>query len=106
MHAGQDVQICSPPPSIVRYYARMKVATPPSARAPSRAAARTKPPFDPLAFLARAGAGRTISRHAKDSAVFAQGNPADAVFYIQKGKIELTVVSGQGKEAVVAVLGA
>lgn len=78
----------------------------PSIRPPSRAAAGTKPPFDPLAFLARAGAGRTISRHAKGSSVFAQGNPADAVFYIQKGKIKLTVVSAQGKEAVVAVLGA
>ncbi|HTK79050.1 MAG TPA: Crp/Fnr family transcriptional regulator [Rhizomicrobium sp.] len=82
----------------------MKASSPPRARSP--AAAGTKPPFDPLAFLARAGAGRTISRHAKDSPVFAQGNPADAVFYIQKGKIKLTVVSAQGKEAVVAVLGA
>jgi CRP-like cAMP-binding protein len=88
------------------YYAGMKVATPPSARAPSRAAARTTPPFDPLAFLAHAGGGRTVSRYRKDSAVFAQGEPADAVFYIQKGKIKLTVVSAQGKEAVVAVLGA
>src|ERR1051326_5844041 len=97
---------CSPPSPIVGYYAGMKVATPPSARAPSRAAARTTPPFDPLAFLAHAGGGRTVSRYRKDSAVFAQGEPADAVFYIQKGKVKLTVVSAQGKEAVVAVLGA
>jgi len=66
----------------------------------------TKPPFDPLAFLTLAGGGRTVSLYAKDSAVFAQGDPADAVFYIQKGKIKVTVVSAQGKEAVVAVLGA
>src|SRR6476659_595690 len=104
MHAGQGVQICSPPPTIVSYYAAMKAATPPSVRAPSRAATRTKPPFDPLTFLARAGGGRTVSGYGKDSAVFAQGEPADAVFYIQKGKVKLTVVSAQGKEAVVAVL--
>lgn len=84
----------------------MKASTPPRVRPPSRAAAGTKPPFDPLAFLARAGGGRTVSRYAKNSGVFAQGDPADAVFYIQKGKIKLTVVSAQGKEAVVAVLGA
>ena len=55
--------------------------------------------------IAEAG-GRTVSRYAKDSAVFAQGEPADAVFYIQKGKVKITVVSAQGKEAVVAVLDA
>jgi CRP/FNR family cyclic AMP-dependent transcriptional regulator len=61
--------------------------------------------FDPRAFLAEAGIGRVISKYTKHKKVFSQGDAADAVFYIQKGKVKLTVVSDQGKEAVVAVLG-
>jgi len=61
--------------------------------------------FDPHAFLAKAGGGRTVSKYKRHQAVFSQGEPADAVFYIQKGKIKITVISGQGKEAIVAVLG-
>ena len=68
-------------------------------------ATKQKPAFDPSAFLAKAGSGRTISKHPKNQVVFSQGDPADSVFYIQKGKVKLTVVSEQGKEAVVAVLG-
>jgi hypothetical protein len=64
-----------------------------------------KPPFDPKVFLDTENVGRTISKYQKDQTVFAQGSPADAVFYIQKGKVKITVVSEQGKEAVVAVLG-
>jgi len=62
--------------------------------------------FDPKLFLAKADKGRTLSEYRKDRKVFLQGDPADAIFYIQKGKIKLTVVSHQGKEAVVAILGA
>jgi CRP/FNR family cyclic AMP-dependent transcriptional regulator len=51
------------------------------------------------------GEGRSIGKYNKDQVVFSQGNPADAVFYIQKGKVKVTVVSEQGKEAVVANLG-
>jgi CRP/FNR family transcriptional regulator, cyclic AMP receptor protein len=65
-----------------------------------------KPVFDPKVFLAKANGGRTISRYQKDQIVFSQGEAADAVFYIQQGKIKITVVSEQGKEAVVAILGA
>src|SRR6202023_165940 len=61
--------------------------------------------FDPKRFLAKVGKGKTISKYRKDQVVFSQGQVADAVFYIQQGKIKLTVVSEQGKEAVVAVLG-
>jgi CRP/FNR family transcriptional regulator, cyclic AMP receptor protein len=61
--------------------------------------------FDPKAFLAKANGGRTISKYQKDQTVFSQGEAADAVFYIQQGKIKITVVSEQGKEAVVAILG-
>jgi CRP/FNR family cyclic AMP-dependent transcriptional regulator len=64
-----------------------------------------KLPFDPKRFLATVGKGRTISKYRKDQIVFSQGQVADAVFYIQQGKVKLTVVSEQGKEAVVAILG-
>jgi CRP-like cAMP-binding protein len=64
-----------------------------------------KPVFNPSAFLAKAGVGRTVAAFPKAGVIFTQGEVADAVFYIQKGKIKLTVVSTQGKEAVVAVLG-
>ncbi len=64
-----------------------------------------KPIFDPKAFLATADGGRTISKYQKDQTVFSQGDEADAVFYIQQGKVKITVISEQGKEAVVAILG-
>src|SRR6202048_3601140 len=60
--------------------------------------------FDPKSFLAKVGEGRSIDTYHKDQIVFSQGDPADAVFYIQKGKVKVTVVSEQGKEAVVAIL--
>ncbi|MGA2879198.1 MAG: Crp/Fnr family transcriptional regulator [Bryobacteraceae bacterium] len=62
--------------------------------------------FDLKAFLAGTGKGRMLADYAKSHKIFLQGAPADAVFYIHKGKIKLTVVSKQGKEAVVAILGA
>src|ERR1700730_58826 len=61
--------------------------------------------FDAGAFLAHAGLGRTIVELKKNQNVFSQGDPADAVFYIQTGRVRLTVVSSGGKEAVVALLG-
>jgi CRP/FNR family transcriptional regulator, cyclic AMP receptor protein len=60
--------------------------------------------FDVRAFLSKVGLGRTILQYPENSAIFAQGDPADAVFYIQKGRVKLTVVSKQGKEATVALL--
>ena len=66
---------------------------------------RAKASFDPKKFLAKVGEGKTISQYRKDQIVFSQGEVADAVFYIQQGKVKLTVVSEQGKEAVVAILG-
>jgi CRP/FNR family cyclic AMP-dependent transcriptional regulator len=60
--------------------------------------------FDPKLFLAKVGAGRSIGRYRKDQIVFSQGDPADAVFYIQSGKAKVTVVSERGKEAVIAIL--
>jgi CRP/FNR family cyclic AMP-dependent transcriptional regulator len=60
--------------------------------------------FDPKAFLAKVGAGKTILKFEKNHQVFRQGDVADAVFYIQKGSVKLTVLSKQGKEAVVGIL--
>ena len=65
-----------------------------------------KQEFDPKVFLAEADKGTTLAHHGKNHKVFLQGDPADAIFYIRKGKIKLTVVSNRGKEAVVALLGA
>jgi CRP/FNR family transcriptional regulator, cyclic AMP receptor protein len=66
---------------------------------------RSKASFDPKIFLATVGEGKTISEYRNDQIVFSQGQVADAVFYIQQGKVKLTVVSEQGKEAVIAILG-
>jgi CRP/FNR family transcriptional regulator, cyclic AMP receptor protein len=65
-----------------------------------------KPTFDPKAFLATVSRGRTVASYAKDALVYRQSGPADAVYYLQKGKIKIVVSSKQGKEAVIAVLGA
>jgi CRP/FNR family cyclic AMP-dependent transcriptional regulator len=64
-----------------------------------------EPPFDPKVFLAKIGEGCTIGKYGKYRTIFSQGDFADAVFYIQKGKLKITVVSAQGKEAVIAMLG-
>src|SRR6187399_2894743 len=60
--------------------------------------------FDPREFLAIVGEGKTILEFRKDDIVFAQGDVADAVFYIQKGRVKVVVISEQGKEAVVGIL--
>ena len=67
-------------------------------------AKKSKPKFDPEAFLAKADGGVTISKYRKGQVVFAQGDPADSVFYIREGRVKIAVVSDQGKEAVVAFL--
>src|SRR5207245_7674279 len=61
--------------------------------------------FDPKIFLAKVGEGKTISKYRKDEVVFSQGEVADAVYYIQQGRVKLTVISKHAKEAVVAILG-
>jgi CRP/FNR family cyclic AMP-dependent transcriptional regulator len=60
--------------------------------------------FDPKAFLSKVGAGKTILEFEKNQHIFEQGDAADAVFYIQKGNVKLTVLSEHGKEAVVGIL--
>jgi CRP/FNR family cyclic AMP-dependent transcriptional regulator len=60
--------------------------------------------FDPHAFLAKVGTGKTISKYRKGRIIYAQGEEADRIFYIQSGTVKVTVVSEQGKEAVVGIL--
>jgi CRP-like cAMP-binding protein len=61
--------------------------------------------FDPKVFLAQIGLGRTILQYPKNKAIFTQGELSNAVFYIQKGRAKLTVLSASGKEATIAILG-
>ncbi|HEV7442125.1 MAG TPA: Crp/Fnr family transcriptional regulator [Steroidobacteraceae bacterium] len=61
--------------------------------------------FDPKAFLASVGEGRRLTNSGEGQVIFTQGDPADALFYVQKGKVKVTTISSQGKEAVVAILG-
>jgi CRP-like cAMP-binding protein len=68
-------------------------------------AANKRKRFDPVEFFETAADGRSLTAHRKSQIIFSQGEPADAVFYIKKGKVKVTVVSRQGKEAVVAILG-
>jgi len=63
-----------------------------------------KPGFDAAAFLANAGLGRRIMQFAPKDAFFSQGDPADSIFYLQKGRAKVTVVSASGKEATIALL--
>ena len=64
----------------------------------------SKSTFDPKTFLAKVGDGKAILKFDKNQVVFSQGDAADTVFYIQKGKIKVLVVSEQGKEAVVGIM--
>jgi CRP-like cAMP-binding protein len=63
-----------------------------------------KPAFDAAAFLAQAGLGRRIVQIGPKQTFFTQGDPADSVFYIQRGRAKLTVVSKKGKEATITLL--
>jgi CRP/FNR family cyclic AMP-dependent transcriptional regulator len=67
-------------------------------------ATNTSGGFDPKAFLASVGAGRSIAKPREGEVIFSQGERADALFYIQKGKVKVTTLSSHGK--VVAILGA
>ena len=61
--------------------------------------------FDPQAFLGRIGVGKTVERYRKNQKIFSQGDIADTVFFIQRGKVKITVLSEHGKEAVVGIFG-
>ena len=66
---------------------------------------KKKREFDPHAFLATIGEGRKVVPFEKKQTIFAQGDASDAVFYIQSGKVKLMVVSNNGKEATIGILG-
>ena len=69
------------------------------------AKAMRKRPFNVQVFLHTVGDGRTVASFRKNQKVYSQGDPADAVFYLQKGKVKVCVISEQGKEAVIALHG-
>ncbi len=62
--------------------------------------------FNPRAVLTKVGEGKSVGVYRRNQAIFSQGDPADAVFYVQKGRVKLSVVSEHGKEAVVGFVGA
>jgi CRP/FNR family cyclic AMP-dependent transcriptional regulator len=70
---------------------------------PSTTELRSKGGFDPKVFLGRVEAGKTVERYAKNQKIFSQGDVADSVYFIQKGKVKITVLSELGKEAVVGI---
>ena len=72
--------------------------------APATKSARKKRAFNPMEFLATIGEGRKVVPFPKKQAIFAQGDAADSIFYIQEGKVRLTVVSQIGKEATLGIL--
>ncbi len=67
--------------------------------------AASEAPFDPAAFFETTATGRAVLSHPKKAVIFSQGDNADSVFYIKKGKVKVAVISKEGKEAVVAILG-
>ena len=69
------------------------------------AANNNKPPVDWAAFLGGISRGKTVLEYGADRTIFAQGDPADSVWYLNKGKVKLAVTSQQGKEAIVTILG-
>ena len=78
--------------------------TQPKRTLPNQTQAKPSPAFDPQSFLSTIGSGKTLLVAKKNQTLFSQGDAADAVFYVQSGRVKLSVLSGQGKEAVVAIL--
>ena len=64
----------------------------------------TKNPFDPKIFLSVVGTGKTVSKYQKGQVIFAQGDVADSIYYLQRGRVKVVVLSEQGKEAVVGLI--
>jgi len=83
-----------------------EIAKPPRLQTPKPQPRNGETVFDPVALLTRAGLGRTVLNLKKNETAFVQGDPADAVFYVQKGQMRVTVTSENGKEATIALVGA
>jgi CRP/FNR family transcriptional regulator, cyclic AMP receptor protein len=74
-------------------------------KSPSRSRRKEAALFDPKTFLATSGSGRTVRSYRPKQVLFSQGQRADAILYLQKGRVQLSVLSKQGKEATIALLG-
>ena len=73
---------------------------------PTPASTNEKPaPVDWVAFLAGITRGKTVLEYGADRTIYRQGDPADSIFYIRRGRVKRTVTSQQGKEAIVGILG-
>jgi CRP/FNR family transcriptional regulator, cyclic AMP receptor protein len=86
--------------------ARGEIAKPSRLQAPKSQPKNGNTVFDTQAFLARAGLGRKILSLKKSETAFAQGDPADAIFFVQRGQLRITVTSANGKEATIGLVGA
>lgn len=82
-----------------------KTRSPSPRLSPEDALAALTNGFDPRAFLTSAGTGKTVVKQKAGATIFRQGQPCNALFYLEKGRVQLSVVSKQGKEAVIAMLG-
>ena len=82
------------------------IAKPPRLQTPKPQPTNGNTAFDPEAFLARTGLGRKSLSLKKDEVAYAQGDPADTIFYVQKGRLRVTVTSAAGKEATITLVGA
>lgn len=83
----------------------MKTAQVKAKAVKAKAVKAKKPPvFNAKVFLETVGVGRFIGKYKRGEVVFLQGDPADAVYYIKKGKVQINIVSKQGKEGVIAIL--
>ena len=85
--------------------AALKFAKPVRLPSPKQKPTNGETVFDAKAFLARAGLGKRILNLKKNDAAFAQGDPADAIFFVQKGRLRVTVTSANGKEATITLVG-
>jgi len=83
-----------------------KIARPSRLQAPKPQPTNGDAVFDPKTFLARAGLGRKILILGKNETAYAQGDPANEIFYVQKGQVRVTVTSAHGKEATITLVGA
>jgi CRP/FNR family cyclic AMP-dependent transcriptional regulator len=84
---------------------RAHIAGEPRGTANGNMAPKIRPVFDPQTFLSKVGKPKTPADYKKNQKVFSQGDPAGAIFYVQQGRVKLTVVSKEGKEAAIAILG-
>jgi len=92
------------PNTLMAFVAEMNLGLDERDKKRSIAAKKKKPDFDPHVFLATIGEGRKVVAFPQKQKIFSQGDAADAVFYIQQGKVRLTVVSNDGKEATLGIL--